>query len=289
MTLDLNELPLREAARIGFELFRAPHTRETAAKEMRILESATRVEVAHQQILDWPPTMRPEITLTAYVWENAGSSVLLTHGWEFQAGRMGAFVKPLLQAGFRVVAFDAPAHGQSQGEFSTLLDYEEAILNMLRILGVSWHAIIGHSFGGMSAAWALARHPELAIQKLVLIAAGTDVEFLLQSSPRFQQASAELKQGLREEFRRRVGRWPAEYNAAEAGATLQAHTLVIHDQRDYMVPFTHAEAYVAYIPNAQLLATNGLGHRAILRDAQVVAETVRFLSASVSEKYTSLR
>lgn len=280
---DLNHfssMPVVEAAQLGFDLFRTPATRETAMKETAALNGATPIEFAHEQILDWPPTQRPRITLMGYVWENVGPTVLLTHGWEFQAGRMGAFVQPLLQAGFRVAAFDAPAHGRSQGEHSTLLDYEEAILNAahaLGFLGKPLHAIIGHSFGGMAAAWALARHAELA-QRLVIIAAGTDVEFLLQSSPRFQQADDVFKQALKDEFRRRVGRWPSEFNAAQAGVCIQSPTLVIHDQRDYMVPITHGEAYAQHIPNAQLLKTSGLGHRAILRDANVVASIVRFLA-----------
>lgn len=277
---DFTQMPVAEAARLGFDLFRTPATRETAAKETAILDSATPIEFAHEQILDWPPTHRPRITLMGYVWENSGPTILLTHGWEFQAGRMGAFVQPLLQAGFRVAAFDAPAHGRSQGAHSTLLDYEEAILNAARALGPQGeplHAIVGHSFGGMATAWALARHAALA-KRLVLIAAGTDVEFLLRSSPRFQQTDDAFKQALRDEFRRRVGRWPNEFNAAQAGVCIQAPTLVVHDQRDYMVPIAHGEAYARHIPNAQLLKTSSLGHRAILRDANVIAATLQFLA-----------
>lgn len=272
---------LTEAARAGFDLFRTPQSRETSAKEMRVLESAARVDVPHMQILDWPPTQRPTINLASYTWESDGPTVLLTHGWELQAGRMGLFVAPLLQAGLRVVAFDAPAHGQSGGDRSTLLDYEEAILNVMRAdHGLSHapiHAIIGHSFGGMAAAWTLSQHPELAVQRLVLIAAGTDIDFLLQSSPRFQQTDAALMQALREEFRRRVGRWPTEFNAAQAGEHIRAKTLIVHDQRDYMVPFAHAEAYARYIPAAQMLATSGLGHRAILRDTAVIEAVTAFV------------
>lgn len=266
---------LPEAARIGFELFRTPQSRETSAKETRILESASRIAIPHAQILDWPPTQRPEINLAGYVWDNDGPTVILTHGWELQAGRMGPFVAPLLQAGRRVVAFDAPAHGRSGGACSTLLDYEEAILNVIRTSEQLGHkpvqALMGHSFGGMAAAWMLARHRMPTVRQLVLIAAGTDVEFLMQTSPHFQQADDGLKQALREEFRRRVGRWPAEFDAA------QAKTLIVHDRRDYMVPFAHAKAYARHISDAQVFATSGLGHRAILRDAKVIEAVTAFV------------
>src|SRR6185369_13228471 len=49
------------------------------------------------------------------VWHwGTGPRVLLVHGWNGHAGRLSSFVQPLVEAGFGVVAFDAPAHGISQ-------------------------------------------------------------------------------------------------------------------------------------------------------------------------------
>ena len=140
----------------AFELFCTPTSRDTSPKALRMLERARRVAISHAQILEWPQLYRPPIKLAGYVWDgtrsdaNNAPTVLLVHGWELQAGRMGAFVPPLLAAGFRVAALDMPAHGQSEGSQATMLDWAEAIKNAVQQIG-QVTAVIGHSFGGMSA------------------------------------------------------------------------------------------------------------------------------------------
>src|SRR4051812_27348861 len=62
-----------------------------------------------------------------------GPTVYLVHGWGGNADQMRHFVGPLVAAGFRVVAHDAPSHGRSDpgghgpgstdaGEFGQALD-----------------------------------------------------------------------------------------------------------------------------------------------------------------------
>src|SRR5688500_15132227 len=45
-----------------------------------------------------------------HVW-GTGPAVYLVHGWGGRGSQLGSFVEPLLAGGFRVVMFDAPAHG----------------------------------------------------------------------------------------------------------------------------------------------------------------------------------
>ncbi|RYV49413.1 alpha/beta fold hydrolase [Pengzhenrongella frigida] len=42
-----------------------------------------------------------------------GPPVYLAHGWGGWRGQMGAFITPLVEAGYRVVVLDAPGHGDS--------------------------------------------------------------------------------------------------------------------------------------------------------------------------------
>src|SRR5438552_3917150 len=46
--------------------------------------------------------------------------------------------------------------------------------------------------------------------------------------------------------------------------------LVVHDRGDREVPFVHGDRLAATWPGAQLRATEGLGHRRILRDAEAI-------------------
>jgi pimeloyl-ACP methyl ester carboxylesterase len=59
---------------------------------------------------------------------------------------------------------------------------------------------------------------------------------------------------------------------------LSAAALVVHDRGDMDVPFDHAQRITAAWTGACLVETAGLGHRAILRDPDVVRQTVEFLA-----------
>ena len=270
----------------AWDLFRTPTSRETSGKTTQILATAVPVKVPHRQVLHWPSNGHdPEIALQAYVWPGPGEqspTVLLIHGWEWQAGRWEAFIGPLRAAGWRVAAYDAPAHGRSEGTMSTLLDYAASIRSVAEAVG-GVRALIGHSFGGMAALWLLSEghgvaRPLLGVERVVSLSAATDVEFLLRSSTRFPAADEDTRQRFREEFRQNIGALPTDFNAAVAGARLSQPALIAHDQRDLVVPYEHAQAYVAALPRAELLTTSGLGHRFILRDAAVVQRAVDFLA-----------
>ena len=52
--------------------------------------------------------------------------------------------------------------------------------------------------------------------------------------------------------------------------------LVVHDRDDREVPYDSAERILRTWPGATLLATEGLGHRRVLRDASVIRHVVAF-------------
>src|SRR5690349_4154288 len=60
------------------------------------------------------------VRVRSYRW-GEGPVALLVHGWGGDAGQMTPFVEPLLEAGFAVVAFDAPGHGRSEGRATSLV------------------------------------------------------------------------------------------------------------------------------------------------------------------------
>ncbi|MEP6688084.1 MAG: alpha/beta fold hydrolase [Gemmatimonadales bacterium] len=212
-------------------------------------------------------------SLAAWEW-GSGPTVVLVHGWGSRAGRFGPLTVALAEAGFRVVAYDAPAHGRSTGRFSSLPEFARALRSVGDVVGPV-HAVVGHSLGG--AAVTLALRDGLAAERVVLMAAPADVT-------RFSTAFADhlrLPAGTRALMRRNLetrlqARWD-DLHLPTIARTLGAAALVLHDREDEDVPFVHAEEIVAAWPGARLVPTAGLGHRGLLRDAGVVRETVAFL------------
>nr|MBA3542137.1 hypothetical protein [Deltaproteobacteria bacterium] len=93
-------------------LFTSPRRHPRPDREKAILATARpfTVDVA----LRSPRWRGHHIDVAAWRWGH-GPTVLLVHGWEGRGSQLGSFVEPLVAAGLSVVAFDAPAHGDSAG------------------------------------------------------------------------------------------------------------------------------------------------------------------------------
>ncbi len=77
--------------------------------------------------------------------------VYLVHGWGGWRWQLDPFVDPLVDAGFRVVAFDAPSHGGSgpgpEGPGrSNILEFADALAAVVAANGPA-HAVVAHSLG----------------------------------------------------------------------------------------------------------------------------------------------
>src|SRR3954454_2459082 len=94
-------------------------------------------------------------------------AVLLAHGWGGHAAQMRSFVFPLLSAGYRVIAYDQPAHGVSEGRLTGLPDFADVLSTLVAVHG-NVKAIVAHSLGGAAAALALAAK-RIQVEKIVLI------------------------------------------------------------------------------------------------------------------------
>jgi pimeloyl-ACP methyl ester carboxylesterase len=80
--------------------------------------------------------------------------------------------------------------------------------------------------------------------------------------------------------RRFVGLGADEFDARVQAAEVDpVPTLVVHDRRDRQTAYADAARLVALLPQAELVTTEGLGHRRILADPAVVRAVVAFIHA----------
>lgn len=208
-------------------------------------------------------------------WEwGSGPTVLLVHGWGSRAGRFHGFARELLAHGFRVVAHDAPAHGRSTGRFASLPEFARA----LRAVGDrsgEIRGIVGHSLGGAAAC--LAMRGGLSARRLVLAAPPADVSQFSQSFGDYLRIPARARLAMRHNLETRLSmRWE-DLHIPTVASGIDVPALVVHDREDTEVGFDHGEEIARAFPRGRLLATTGLGHRAILRDPAVVDAAVAFL------------
>ena len=267
--------------RVAFDAFCRPPREATDAGSKRLAERMTplfaraeRHAVAH-----------PKGTVAAYLWRTASATrngrVLLVHGWSARAFVMGLFVDPLLKAGFDVVAIDLPAHGQSDGRHLSMPIGADAVLAVDRALGPITAAVT-HSFGGTLVALAAEGGPPLtaklnALRRVVLIASPNRLDAMTAAFAKRRGLPPRAHAALDAAVTARAMRSIGDIEIGRFLATAGMPALIIHDRLDEDVPFSRAEAICAAAPNAELMATEGLGHRRIVITSAVIRAAVRFL------------
>jgi pimeloyl-ACP methyl ester carboxylesterase len=282
-------MPLRLAAlRAGLKAVRTVSPDAAAAWAERLFTTPLRFEqpAAERDALrggrffrlDVAPELTPEFAgepLTLATWTfGDGPLVVLAHGWSGRGGQLHRFIAPLVAAGFTVLVFDAPGHGQSGGRRVSLVDFARSILAIDRALGPV-HAVVAHSMGGAAAA--LAVREGLALQSLVTIGAPADAEDAVKRFRAVTDVDDATLLAMEKRLESRYARALADLDVKSGVPAPRA--LVIHDAGDKDVPFHYAESLAAALPGAELIRTEGLGHRRILRDAGIVSRVVAFLSA----------
>jgi pimeloyl-ACP methyl ester carboxylesterase len=252
------------AARWAETIFCRPPRPDPRPAEEAFLATGTRYTV-HSDQQD----------LAVWVW-GQGPVVILTHGWGGRAGRFSAMAGALLENGFRVVVFDAPAHGASMGHQASLPQFSQA----LRDVGATFesiHGLVGHSLGG--AAVSLAMHRGLTTRRAVLLAPPADVFLFSHAFADHLRIPPRARSLMRQNLEHRLRISWEELHVPTLARSMTAPALIVHDTTDTDVPVAHGVEIAQAWPGAELFTTTGLGHRAILRDQKVVRRTVEFLRA----------
>jgi pimeloyl-ACP methyl ester carboxylesterase len=138
------------------------------------------------------------------------------------------------------------------------------------------HAVIAHSLG--CAAATLAERDGLGAAKLVFVAPPLNpADYLRQFGAMFG-LNDEVIDGLQARVEERFLRVWTDYSLARAAPSMKASLLVIHDTEDDDTPWSGGAKLTELWPDSTLITTNGLGHRRILRDPEVVSAAAKFIA-----------
>ncbi|HEX6563435.1 MAG TPA: alpha/beta fold hydrolase [Chthoniobacterales bacterium] len=257
-----------DAAEALQEFLRPQRALRNLKREDAVLEQA---EVSRVMIT--PGTENEEEDIAIYRWGNGEQRVLLVHGWAGKAAQFFALISALLEHGFSVVAFDAPAHGNSSGVFASGPAFARAA-RMVDERHGPFYAVVAHSLGATAASIALAQG--LRAQRAVLLAPAGFIEPLLETFIKLRELPDPLAGALRERF---AARYPAGIISVPLLAkAFEIPALILHDPDDGELPFSHGESIADSWPGATLVPASGAGHWRILRDQSVIERTVAFLA-----------
>ncbi|MBX3036463.1 MAG: alpha/beta hydrolase [Anaerolineales bacterium] len=250
-----------------YKVFFTPNQYEVKSSDEKILKSGNNFKVKYDA---------GELAVTAWG-DESNPKVLLMHGWGGARAQMTGFVNPLLQAGYFVVAYDQPAHGESDGAQTNLLEIAPTMDVMLNQFG-KFDAILAHSFGTLITSYALVKRNFPPPARLVYFGA---FNRLLDSFPRFQVLAKlpdQMMDSLYEMVNENFGKGVLEeiFNE-ELVKKINIPALVFHDRSDEVTPVEDSRAIANTWAHAQYIESNGLGHRGALQSSDVHEKVIKFL------------
>lgn len=214
-----------------------------------------------------------------YRWGTGERPVLLVHGWQSRGSRFSDFVSGLLDRGHSVVTFDAPGHGDGTGRSTTIIEYQKILTELHDQYG-TFEALIAHSLGALGSFHALTKG--VRAERIVAISGVCDFEYLVDEFV----SELKLRPSLKGELLVRIGKdlfpgVPADrmpFSVRHATEIITAPVLVVHDEDDTRIGVDQGRALAAaFGDRARLITTQGLGHRKILGDPEVVRAVLDFV------------
>ncbi len=253
------------ASNFAIKLFRTPVRFKTPEREKMMAESA-------QKEMLFIPAIKKEVMLYRYGYSKR--KVLLVHAWSGRGTQLYSIADKLLENGYMTFSFDAPAHGNSMGKTTMMSEFIATSMYLEEKFG-PFEIAIGHSLGGMSILNCVKQG--LSIKKAIIIGSGDIISNIIKDFVHKLELKTKIVSIIKNRFLKKHGESIDNLSASIAAKDVKIETLVIHDTEDYDIPVSCAYNIRQNLQRGEILITNGLGHRRILKDKNVNNRIIEFI------------
>lgn len=259
----------RKAAEKALEIFYTPH-RKSKKKTPPVFEKAEKLSFKMD-----------DYTIRGFCWNHTKGiekrKALILHGFESNVKKFDRYINPLLKKNYEVLAFDAPAHGESSGKKINLPLYIKTIENIIEKFGPV-QSFMSHSFGGLAIMHYIEKIKHDSSSRIALIAPATETTTAIDFFCRLLQINDEVKKEFNQLIKETAGVPPSHFSIRRAAKHINAEILWLHDEEDDITPLKDVlKVKEDNHQNIRFIITKGLGHRRIYRDTRVVKEVISFL------------
>jgi pimeloyl-ACP methyl ester carboxylesterase len=259
-----------KAGEKAFQLFQRTRKLPVKKVEWQFYNQARKFEVVH-----------PRENIHAYESGNPqGKLILLVHGWESNAGSMGAIANALAEEGFRVVALDLPAHGSSTLTHTNLRECREAVRALIyQLRPAEPFSVVAHSFGSAVATYALSGSRYVVDHFIMLTTPNRLIDIFDTFRTRIALGDKAYERMLGHAFtilNEPVREISVEQKALDVN---YRKLILIHDVNDKVIPFAWSQRLVHKLPNTELVTLAHTGHYRMLWNPEVINQVREHVTA----------
>lgn len=255
----------KKASDLAVKLFGKPRFRARHKRSDELIESAKKSDL----LIDGK-------TIKIYEWGQGEQTILLAHGWESRGTALRSFIPNLVAAGFKVLAYDGPAHGESGGHWASLVTFGITVQNIIQSKG-NIYGIIAHSFGGPSSAFAL-RNSNIEMPKLAFIACPDAIAIAVSDAIKTMKLPKKVAHNFIKAIESILEQSIDSTTIPKLADQLNIkEVLVVHDIEDKIIPINAAIANARAFEQSRFMTTQGLGHNRILKHEAVVNAVTDFI------------
>lgn len=260
------------AGKLAFNLFCTPYPKYKKRKAPAIFNQAKQIEIV----------LPSNITIKGFEWNAAkpnGKTILICHGYASYFYKFEQYIQPLLKEGFRILGFDAPAHGRSEGKYINIVVYKDAIEQIIKVYGPIDY-FMGHSLAGITLALIAETIAQPEKHKFVLIAPATKTTTTFDNYFNMMQIPVAVKDAFLAEMGKQTQLPISYFEADRAIEHYKGPLLWVHDEGDRVCPYQDLVNFKNNAPeNIKFLITKGLGHNKVYKTPEIIDQIVAFLSA----------
>lgn len=216
-----------------------------------------------------------EHKIQSYQWQGTKETILLLHGWESNTYRWHKLIKKLQKADFTIIAFDAPAHGYSSGEYLNVPIYAEILEHMIQYYKPKH--LVGHSVGGMTIMFHQYYNPKSDIEKIVTIGSPSEFHEIMAHYQQLLGFNSKVLELLDEYLFHKLGFRIHELSTPTFAKTNTKKGLLFHDRLDKVTPYHGSERVHSAWKGSQLVSTEGFGHS--MHQDEVNEQIIDFLES----------
>ncbi|RLD27204.1 MAG: alpha/beta hydrolase [Bacteroidetes bacterium] len=237
----------RYAAKKALTLFSTPRKGKITEAQSDFLNTALIEELLYK-----------DNVIMTYRWLGKKQTILFVHGWESNSARWKKTIKPLHKLDYNIIALDAPAHGNSGSSFFNALLYAEFINVVVKKFNPS--IFIGHSVGGMATVFSYHQYKFNTIKKMVLLGTPSELKDVFKRYVEMMSYNKSIERQIKQLICERFGKSPEDFSTAKFLEDATFEGLIIHDEKDSIIPYTDALLINKSFKNSQLITTQNLGH-----------------------------